>query len=199
MVCIVALFITTYFATQSGSVSSFKDWVISLLFFIGLLVAKSLASHAAGSTHEIMAVFMDFLHLLAASIWLGTLFSLIFLLPRGQRMVYWHSIHRFSFWAMMSVGIILLTGIYGSIEYVSTFQSLLYTNYGQVLIGKILLFLIMLALGIFHYCKGRKRGNKNITRTVGFEFGVGLLVIILAAILTNLPTAISSPASACPF
>ena len=83
MVCIVALFITTYFATQSGSVSSFKDWVISLLFFIGLLVAKSLASHAAGSTHETMAVFMDFLHLLAASIWLGTLFSLI--LPITER------------------------------------------------------------------------------------------------------------------
>ena len=99
--------------------SSFKDWVISLLFFIGLLVAKSLASHAAGSTHEIIAVFMDFLHLLAASIWLGTLFSLIFLLPRGQRTVYWHSIHRFSFWAMIAVAIILLTGIYGSIEYIS--------------------------------------------------------------------------------
>ena len=154
MVCIVALFITTYFATQSGSVSSFKDWVISLLFFIGLLVAKSLASHAAGSTHEIMAVFMDFLHLLAASIWLGTLISLILLLPRGHRIEYWNSIHRFSFWAIMSVIIILLTGIYGSLAYVPSFQSLLHTNYGQVLTGKILLFLIMLALGSFHYMQG---------------------------------------------
>lgn len=193
MVCIIGLFITTYFATQSRSVSSFKDWVISLLFFIGLLISKSLTSHAAGSTHEIMAVFMDFLHLLAASIWLGTLFSLIFLLPRGQKTKYWQSIHRFSFWAMMSVAIILLTGIYGSFEYISTFSSLFNSNYGKVLIGKVLLFLIMLVLGIFHYYKGEKRANKRITRTIGFEFGVGLLVIILAAILTNLPTAISVP------
>ena len=77
---------------------------------------------------------------------------------------------------MIAVTIILLTGIYGSLAYVPTFQSLLHTNYGQVLIGKILLFLIMLALGSFHYIKGRKRGNKDIRNTVGFELGVGLLV-----------------------
>ena len=175
-------------------VFSLNNWIISLLFLIGLLITKSLTGHAAASIHDIMAVFMNSLHLLTASIWLGTLTSLILLLPRGHRTEYWNSIHRFSFWAIIAVIIILLTGIYGSLAYVPSFQSLLHTNYGQVLIGKILLFLIMLALGSFHYMKGRKRGNKDIRNTVGFELGVGLLVIILAAILTNLPMAISAPA-----
>ena len=170
-----------------------KNWIISLLFLIGLFITKSLTGHAAASIHEIMAVFMNFLHLLTASIWLGTLISLVFLLPRGHKIEYWNSIHRFSFWAIIAVIIILLTGIYGSLAYVPSFQSLLQTDYGQVLTGKIFLFLIMLALGCFHYIKGRKRGNKDIRNTVGVELGVGLLVIILAAILTNLPTAISAP------
>ena len=54
---------------------------------------------------------------------------------------------------------IILSGIYGSLAYVPTFHSLLYTNYGKVLIGKILLFLMMLVFGAFHFLKGKKNGE----------------------------------------
>ena len=53
-------------ATQSGPVFSLKDWIISLLFLIGLFITKSLTGHAAASTHDIMGVIMNFLHVLAA-------------------------------------------------------------------------------------------------------------------------------------
>ncbi|MFJ5767549.1 copper resistance protein CopC [Lysinibacillus sp. NPDC093210] len=199
--CIIGLLIATYFANRTKSIFSYKDWAISLLFFIAILITKSLTSHAAVSTNKIMAVSMDFLHLLAASIWVGTLFYLAFLLPKRQKTwineseknKYWYSINRFSLVAIGATAIILLTGIYGSLEYVPTFYALLHTYYGIALIGKILLFIIMLFLGSFHYIKGRKHGNKDLTRTIIFEFGIGLVVMVVAALLTNLPTSISSP------
>jgi copper transport protein len=52
---------------------------------------------------------------------------------------------------------------------------------------------MMLILGGFHYMKSKKRGNKDLTRTITVEFGIGLVVMMVAAILTNLPTSMSSP------
>lgn len=201
MACIVGLSITTYFASRNKSFYSYKNGALCILFFIALLITKSLTSHAAVSTHKIMAVSMDFLHLLAASIWIGTLFYLVFLLPKRRKTAmdpiekdsYWHIINRFSFLAIGATALILLTGIYGSLLYVPTFYSLFHTYYGKALIGKVLLFLMMLILGGFHYMKSKKRGNKDLTRTITVEFGIGLVVMMVAAILTNLPTSMSSP------
>jgi copper transport protein len=94
---------------------------------------------------------------------------------------------------MISVAIILATGIYGSTIYVPTIYSLFHTYYGTALLAKIVLFLIMAVLGAFHYIKGKKRGHKRIHFTIGLEFAAGILVIVAATILTNLPTAMSSP------
>ena len=51
----------------------------------------------------------------------------------------------------------------------------------------------MVIFGAFHLIKSKRRGNKSLTRSICLEFGIGLIVMILAALLTNLPTAISSP------
>ncbi len=201
MLCVVGLLVAVYIGKRRGSLTSYKYWILSVVFFVAILVAKSLTSHAAASNYKIIAIPLDFLHLLAASIWIGSLIYIAIFLPISRKAqmkdhekeLYWHSIHRFSSIAFIATAVLLLTGIYGGLAYIPTLHSFIHTYYGKALIGKIILFVIMLIFGAIHFFKSKKHGNKALTRSIYFEFGIGVIVMILAALLTNLPTAISSP------
>lgn len=78
MVLISMLMIVTYFAVKSERLSSFKVWSIPIVLFIGLLVMKAFNSHAYGLKFKEIAVVMDFLHLFAASLWMGGYHRLFF-------------------------------------------------------------------------------------------------------------------------
>lgn len=73
MALISTLMIVTYFAVKSERLSSFKVWSIPIVLFIGLLVMKAFNSHAYGLKFKEIAVVMDFLHLFAASLWMGAI------------------------------------------------------------------------------------------------------------------------------
>lgn len=79
MTLISSLIIVTYFAMKRGKLSSFKVWSIPIVLFIGILVMKACNSHAYGLKFKDIAVVMDFLHLFAASLWIGGLSSIILL------------------------------------------------------------------------------------------------------------------------
>lgn len=116
MVLISTLIIVTYFAVKHEKFSSFKVWSIPILLFIGLLVMKAFNSHAYGLKFKDIAVVMDFLHLLAASLWVGGLSSIILLLCKEDNKwhMYWDMIKRFSPWATGAVIVILITGLFNS-------------------------------------------------------------------------------------
>lgn len=78
MALISTLMIVTYFAVKSERLSSFKVWSIPIVLFIGLLVMKAFNSHAYGLKFKEIAVVMDFLHLFAASLWMGGYHRLFF-------------------------------------------------------------------------------------------------------------------------
>ena len=119
MVLISTLIIVTYFAVKHEKFSSFKVWSIPILLFIGLLVMKAFNSHAYGLKFKDIAVVMDFLHLLAASLWVGGLSSIILLLCKEDNKwhMYWDMIKRFSPWATGAVIVILITGLFNSTFY----------------------------------------------------------------------------------
>ncbi len=94
--------------------SSFKVWSIPIVLFIGILVMKACNSHAYGLKFKDIAVVMDFLHLFAASLWIGGLSSIILLLRKEDNKwnMYWDMIKRFSPWATCAVIVILITGLF---------------------------------------------------------------------------------------
>ena len=67
-------------------------------------------SHAYGLKFKDIAVVMDFLHLFAASLWVGGLSSIILLLRNEDNKwhMYWDMIKRFSPWATGAVIVILI-------------------------------------------------------------------------------------------
>lgn len=108
-------------------------------------------AQAEGSLFPIL---MDWLHLLAVTVWLGGVFFLaLVVLPLlrdqalGQRWVH-HLIRRFSTWVIACVVVLMVTGIYAAglhaPEPVPFYQS----TYGVVLIAKYLLIVAFLLVGI---------------------------------------------------
>ncbi|MDX7993385.1 copper resistance protein, partial [Xenorhabdus sp. psl] len=125
-------------------------------------------SHAYGLKFKEIAVVMDFLHLFAASLWIGGLSSIVLLLRKedDKWSMYWDMIKRFSPWATGAVIVILITGLFNSTFFIPTIHSLFDTKYGLALLAKILLFIFMGILGIIHYVKGKMRAGQGLGATV---------------------------------
>ncbi|MBJ8081967.1 copper resistance protein CopC [Bacillus cereus group sp. N14] len=190
MVLISSLIIVTYFAMKCEKLSSFKVWSIPILLFIGILVMKAFNSHAFGLKFKEIAVVMDFLHLFAASLWVGGLSSIILLLRKEEDKwnMYWDMIKRFSPWATGAVIVILITGLFNSTFFIPTIHSLFDTKYGLALLAKILLFIFMGILGIVHYVKGKMRAEQGLGATVKVEFIIGIIIFVIVAFMTNVQT-----------
>ncbi|EJR60874.1 hypothetical protein IIO_03208 [Bacillus cereus VD115] len=190
MALISLLIIVTYFAVKREKLSSFKVWSIPIILFIGLLVMKAFNSHAFGLKFKDIAVVMDFLHLFAASLWVGGLSSIILLLRKedDKWTTYWDAIKRFSPWATGAVIVIVLTGLFNSTFFIPTIHSLFDTKYGLALLAKILLFVFMGILGIIHYVKGKMRAQQGLGATLKVEFIIGIIVFVIVAFMTNVQT-----------
>lgn len=112
-----------------------------------------------------------------------------------QQTLYWRAVRRFSMLAAGCVAVLLATGIYGSLLHVPTWYALFHTDYGKVLLAKILLTVVCLALGLSAFLRGRKP-SRPLGAGVWTEFALGLVVLALAALLANLPTAVANPGPA---
>jgi copper transport protein len=173
-------------------------WVwISLTLGIGMLRTKTFTGHAASSENGALSIGMDLFHLLSASIWIGSLIALIALIPLGRKAetkkVFMETIRRFSKWGIIIVLVLSVTGVYSSLLYIPNFRSLLITDYGRALSGKVLLLLIMVVFAAVNFIKGRRSSEKGLAGTMWGELITGIIVLVLSVILTNLPTAMASP------
>jgi copper transport protein len=180
--------------------------LISGLLAIGLLVSKSLTGHEATTFHPAFTITLDVLHLFAASVWVGGLLGLVLLVPwsapitveagDGQTQWHWEAIRRFSPWGIASVLILMLTGMYAAFQQIPTSFALFHTAYGKTLMVKICLFLMMLGLGVYHWFSrylSERNPSRDIYPSIWIEFGLGALILIVTAVVANLPTPMSTP------
>jgi copper transport protein len=191
MIILIVLYFITYFVLHSKAK---KQWAFAgLIGMLAIFVSKSFMGHASTLEYKTVGITVDFLHMAAASLWIGSLFPILFLYRKGEdQSIYWSTIQRFSYWGVTFVTIIMITGIYESFKFIPTWSALCNTSYGQIIIAKCFLLLVMIGLAFFNFLRG-KRKEKRLGPTVWFEFGIGVIVFILAAFLTNLPTGLATP------
>jgi copper resistance protein D len=144
----------------------------------------------------------DFLHLIAAGLWLGGLIPLALLLVylRRFREETWTSVacdaaSRFSNLGILAVGILLISGTINASFLLGGMQSLIDTHYGQLLLLKMTLFAAMVCLAGINrqYLLPRLCNNVGIdlsSRTVRWlirsalvETALGLGVVIIVGML----------------
>ncbi|MFJ7748156.1 copper resistance protein CopC [Peribacillus sp. NPDC097295] len=195
---LLVLFIAIFFMMRNQL--NKLTFILSLVLVSSLMVCKAFIGHTTDTTHQYWAVSMDFLHIVSMALWLGGLLAILVILPKSynpkvtddNKTFYWSVIQKFSSWAILFVIVLIVSGIYSSFQHVPTLYSLLHTTYGQLLLGKIGLMLIMIGFGALHLVRG-KRKTKKLGLSTGIEFSIGIMVLLIAALLTNVQTANSSP------
>ncbi len=183
---------------------------VALAVAAALPVPFSLISHAAAQpVGRTAAVAFDVLHLLGASLWIGGLFVLAGVLlptlrdltPMGRRVVLARALPRFSVVALISWGVLGLTGLYSAWLQVGNLEALRTTDYGRTLILKGLLLLPLLALGAVNLLvitrrirrvmddPGARVWSRRFALVVGTEAVLVVLVLLVVGRLIGQPPA----------
>src|SRR5215211_3926617 len=174
---IVALIFYNKYKQSHNSINSNKGLFSIIILGLAILFTNSLISHAAAleENDETLPIFLDYFHGIAASIWIGGLVFLAFILiPKilqskekelNSRIIS-IIIPRFSIIILPILGSIVLTGptLLWSIEnnLFTTFSSL----YGKILILKLTLAMIMVAMGAYHEFVTHSKLSKSIIKKV---------------------------------
>jgi copper resistance protein D len=122
--------------------------VLFSLAGLGFLATFSILSHAT-SMNGTPAFFADLIHFSSASLWLGavvfSVFHKIWRQPEFETVM-----KRVSSLALLSVVLLVSTGIYSSLIHIKTFALLFGTEYGRVLLVKVSVFSLVLVLAAFN-------------------------------------------------
>ena len=163
-----------------------------------LLVTLTQLSHAAAEEGS-LPFLADWVHLIAASLWMGGLlgFPLVLLgplraMPLEQRAkLRWRAVRRFSRVATLAVMTLIVTGVYAALLHVPSMEGLLGTAYGRALMVKLGLAVLLLAAGGVNLVL---EGRGPFERVVRFELILAVLIFIATGFLTTLPPAsVASP------
>ncbi len=211
---------------QNIKYQQIKTIKISLTFCILLLIlgsinifSNSIQSHnAAVSFLPYLAIFIDWIHFMMVSVWVGGLFYISLILSRKllikektSNLQYPKSFKNsinihfflsiilcFSIIAIISIGIIFITGLYMGLLHIQQPSSLLNSTYGNILIIKLLLVFPMALLGGYHHFRLYKLINQKIwiqidqqlqklkifDKSLKLEFIFGIGVIFTSSFLT---------------
>lgn len=112
---------------------------------IGIAATWAMAEHASTGIQAGIAMPVDVLHLLAVAAWLGGLAALLVALYRTSS-VEAVAVRRFSRVAFVSVVVLAATGLYQSWRQVGSWSALTGTSYGQLLLVKIGLVVVLVGV-----------------------------------------------------
>jgi copper transport protein len=111
----------------------------------GIAATWALSEHASTGIQAGLAMPLDVLHLLAVATWLGGLAALLTALYRGPS-IERAAVRTFSKVAFVSVVVLASTGLYQSWRQVGSWSALTGTSYGQLLLVKVGLVVVMLGV-----------------------------------------------------
>ena len=178
----------------------------ALLSLSGALVAAAAAlllpgavGHAGQTSPRGVAVPLDWLHLVAGSIWIGGLIGLLVVwrsLPAAKRVAGLAvCVPRFSNVAFVSVMVLLATGVGASVLHLPVLSALWLTSYGKAILVKAGILLAAMALASINLLKtkpGLSRATvgessaRLLRRVVAGEAVLVAGAILVAAILSSL-------------
>ena len=192
--------VATIFAILAFAAAGFAAGNLSLEWGIAAVATLFVALRGAITTNPERAV--NPLHVFAASMWMGTLFVLVVAgistfmkgaLQKGEAgPAVATMVNRFSTLALWSAGLLVLTGLTTAYLHVRKLPALWTTIYGQTLLVKLCLVAVVFTLGAYNNMRvkpslGADESNRRIYRSAIGELSVAAIVLIVTAVLVNLP------------
>jgi copper transport protein len=168
-----------------------------------VLALPGISGHAAQTAPRAVAVMLDWLHLISASIWIGGLVGLLVLwrsLPVGRRVAgLIVCVPRFSNVALVSVLLLIATGTGATVLHLPVVQALWQTSYGKAILVKIGLLTVAALLAAGNLLRSKPRlvaarsrtelgepAARLLRRLVSGEAALIASAIFAAAVLSSL-------------
>jgi copper transport protein len=153
-----------------------------------------MVGHAAGpSPLRSVNLFVQWLHLLAVGAWIGGLVWLLAGLRGRERPEQVASAVRFSKLAAPVLGLVAVTGLSRALHLAGGWKGLLDSSYGRFLDVKVLLFLVLVALGALNRFRivpalaGGARRLAGLRRNLRGEVALAACILAITAVLSQLP------------
>ena len=177
-------------APRRSNVAWITAGIATLIVMLGALVTTNISR------------VVNPLHVFAASMWIGTLIVLVTAgvttalgstmesSARGPAVAL--LVNRFSTIALWSAGLLVLTGVTTAYKHLGQVSALWTSIYGKTLIGKLCLVAIVFTLGAYNNQRlkpslGTEEAGRRLARSATFEIAIAAIVLIVTAVLVNLP------------
>lgn len=182
---------------------SIKNQIPMLVVSLVLISTTTMIGHGAASA-QLGAVILDYIHNLVAAVWIGGIIYFVFtLLPtfsqlqeKNQEKMSLVMIPRFSIAFIISVGIVIVTGPTLMWFLESDVGLITESVFGQLIILKIAIAVVMVALGGFFQFRLQKNAEKNFSsgkisvhkklkKSLKVDAALGIILLGVVALLTN--------------
>jgi copper transport protein len=171
---------------------------------LGLAFTAPMAGHTGEHSPTALLMCTDAMHVMCMSAWVGGLAMLLIVLALAPRRLSGPErtrlmavvVGRFSMLARFAVLLLLLTGVTQSVVLVGSFAALVETDYGLLVLAKVVLLALLIALGAFnqrwalprlrHLAAGGQgpgRAAAILLRSVALEVAFVLVVIAVTSVL----------------
>lgn len=170
-------------------------WIAGLLIAANVLLTFSLTSHSAALNNWLLVI-IDWLHIAAMITWVGGLIPLILAIRAlrgidggGEKIR--KLVVRFSLIAVISVIVLVASGIYRGQVLTKIPEAVTETTYGNMLIIKTAIVAVMLVFGAINLLilSPRLQSGESAVRWLGrsvrSELGLSLVVLLVTGILTS--------------
>ncbi|MBW7474445.1 copper resistance protein CopC/CopD [Paenibacillus oenotherae] len=156
--------------------------VVRVLWVAALLGLESWSGHAVVFKPAAATVLMDFIHLAASAVLAGGL-ALLLVLWIADRKEAGRFAARFSRAALISLSLLILTGVGMTLLFLPGWDYLFYTSWGTLLLVKTGLVCVVLIVGGVLHLRAR-RGDLPAYSLLRVDIGVMALIIAVAALFT---------------
>lgn len=160
---------------------------VDLIWVVMVMIAKSFNGHAAAFESEIrsMSLDLDVVHLLAAAIWAGgLLYFLTFWKKQKEHIVQF--LPFFSQVALTSMLILVVTGSAYTLIFVPQLEYLLHSLWGQMLLVKVALVLLVIAIGAILRTTMKKKKEASIRSLVKIDLSLMIIILGIVGVITYL-------------
>lgn len=191
LVCLVALVLAFVLAWRRSSLG----WPLAAVAAIVFALRNVLAGRLSGMVNP--------LHVLGGSLWIGTLFVMVFcglrhLLRPGvsvedREQAVAKMVRRFSVVGLGGAGLLGVTGVITAWTHLPSLDALWTTSYGCALLAKLGVVAIVLGLGAWNWRRvgpalGSDGGALEIRRSASIELAFAAVVLVITGILVSLPS-----------
>ncbi|WP_092547795.1 copper resistance CopC/CopD family protein [Actinoplanes derwentensis] len=191
-VIVAAAFLLRPLLTGTGGSDSKLDLALLGVLGVAALATWPLTGHPTASPVAGVSVVIDALHLAAAAVWVGGLVMLFgFLLPRANARELGAILPIWSRWAMTSVGVLIFAGTVQALIEVSTFDGLINSTYGRMILAKVGLAAVVIGVAAWSRQLVKKRAAAQtpgpLRRVVLAELAITAVILGITSLLVQEP------------